>query len=148
MHRRAVAWFDIKCKQTFSAGGKVSQKSRFRKEETKYLVLLFSKPSLKVEASTQVSNYGLIYNYFTEKQDSKIQLLNFLCFNKHFMPFGSSCLRCVFRAFYRRFREMSIKMLVIQLIQLISEHIGITLKNSASFQELIFFSFQLRMFWT
>ena len=30
-------------------------------------------------------------------------------------------------------------MLVIQLIQLISEHIGITLKNSASFQELIFF---------
>ena len=36
---------------------------------------------------------------------------------------------------------MSIKMLVIQLIQLISEHIGITLKNSASFQELIFFFF-------
>ena len=44
-------------------------------------------------------------------------------------------------AFYRRFREMSIKMLIIQLI---SKHIGIminSLKNSASFQELIFFFF-------
>ena len=77
--------------------------------------------------------------------------LIFLHFNRHFMSFGGVfCDFCQeLRAFYRRFHEMSIKMLVIQLIQLISEHIGITLKNSASFQELIFFfSFQLHMFWT
>ena len=82
---------------------------------------MFLTSSLKVEASTQVSNYGLIYNYFTEKWDSKIQLLNFLCFNKHFMPFGSGCLRCVFRAFFRRFREMFVKIMIIYLI---SKHIG------------------------